>query len=73
VSTVDVAASGSAFGLPEHSIATVLDLLLAVNLRSSHGQLYDLDHDGDAADPLETHYRTLANDLFAAINETGSR
>jgi ELWxxDGT repeat protein len=73
VSTVDVAASGSAFGLPEHSIATVLDLLLAVNLRSSHGQLYDLDHDGDATDPLETHYRTLANDLFAAINETGSR
>lgn len=63
--------NGEAFGLSDGSTATVLDLLLAVNARSSNGRLYDLDADGDATDSLETLYRTAANDVFSAINELG--
>jgi hypothetical protein len=33
--------------------------------------LFDLDGDGDASDSLETSYRTMANDVFSGINETG--
>jgi hypothetical protein len=33
--------------------------------------LYDLDHDGDADDDWETTLRTLANDVYTAINEAG--
>ena len=49
----------------------MLDLLLAVNSRSHNGLLYDLDGDGDANDSVETSCRTLANDLFTAINQAG--
>jgi hypothetical protein len=67
----NVGSRGAAFGLANNATATVLDLLLAVNARSTAGRLYDLDDDGDANDALETLYRTLANDLFTAINEAG--
>ena len=49
----------------------MLDLLLAVNVRAHRGRLYDLDGDGDANDSLETSYRTMANNVFSAINEAG--
>ncbi len=71
VATFNVGARGSAFGLPDHSIATVLDLLLAVNFRSHRGRLFDLDHDGDADDSLETWYRNMTKEVFGAINEAG--
>jgi protocatechuate 3,4-dioxygenase beta subunit len=71
VATFNVGARGSAFGLPDHSTTTVLDLLLAVNLRSFRGRLYDLDHDGDANDALETSLRTMAKEMFGAVNEAG--
>lgn len=71
VRTFNVGANGAAFGVADNSVASILDLLLAVNQRSHNGRLYDLDHDGDATDSLETTYRTIANDVFSGINEAG--
>ncbi|MBM3999049.1 MAG: hypothetical protein FJ297_05810 [Planctomycetes bacterium] len=67
----NVGSRGVAFGLANNTTASVLDLLLAVNARSTAGRLYDLDGDGDANDCQETFYRKLANNLFSAINEAG--
>jgi hypothetical protein len=67
--TFNVGSNGSAFGVANNSSVTVLDLLLAVNSRSRNGQLFDLDGDGDANDSQETLFRTMANDVFTAINE----
>ena len=39
--------------------------------RQSEWGGYDLDGDGDATDAVETSYRTMANDVFTAINEAG--
>jgi hypothetical protein len=69
--TFDVGGSGAAFGVAANSQVGVLDLLLAVNSRSRNGLLYDLDGDGDATDAQETSYRTMANNVFSAINEAG--
>lgn len=44
---------------------------LATYGNSLNGLLYDLDDDGDANDSLETLFRTLANDVYSAINEQG--
>jgi hypothetical protein len=55
----------------DDSDVTILDLLLATNNYSINGVLYDLDGDGDADDDLETLFRTMANDVFSAINELG--
>jgi hypothetical protein len=67
----NVGSNGAAFGVANNSNVAVLDLLLAVNSRSRNGLLYDLDDDGDANDSLETLFRTMANDVFSAINEAG--
>jgi hypothetical protein len=50
-----------------------MNLLLAVNDRSSEGVLYDLNTDGDTQDDeiFETLFRTMANDVFTGINEQG--
>jgi hypothetical protein len=45
--------------------------LLAVNSRSHNGLPYDMSGDGQI-DSIEASYRTMANDLFSAINEAGS-
>ncbi|MHC4462304.1 MAG: hypothetical protein ACYS9C_02500 [Planctomycetota bacterium] len=57
--------------MEDDSDVTILDLLLATNNYSINGVLYDLDGDGDADDDLETLFRTMANDVFSAINELG--
>jgi hypothetical protein len=69
--TFNVGTSGAAFGVANNTSVTVLDLLLAANSRSRKGLLYDLDGNGKANNPLETSYRTMANDVFSAINEAG--
>ena len=46
-------------------------LLLATNSLSINGILYDLDSDGDANDEQDILLRTMANDVFSAINEQG--
>jgi hypothetical protein len=48
-----------------------MDLLVIANSLAMNGLLYDLDNDGDANDPLETSYRTMANNVFSGINESG--
>jgi hypothetical protein len=69
--TFDVVGKGAAFGVASNSQVAVLDLLLAVNRRSRNGLLYDRDGDGDATDAVATSYRTMANNLFTAINQAG--
>ncbi|MGD9854406.1 MAG: hypothetical protein AB7U20_05580 [Planctomycetaceae bacterium] len=71
ISTFNVGDSGKAFDVADYSTVSVLDLLLATNAKSHLGLLYDLDGDGDADDSLETLFRTLANDVYSAINEQG--
>ncbi len=71
VATFNVGDAGDAFGVADHTDMTVLDMLFATNARSTNGVLYDLDGDGDADDESETLLRTLANDVYAAINEFG--
>src|SRR5438876_2545773 len=69
--TFNVGADGAAFGVANNSAVSVLDLLLAVNARSHNGVLYDLNGNGQI-DSTEAGYRTMANDIFTAINEAGS-
>lgn len=57
--------------MANNSLVSVMDLLLAVNARSHNGILYDLDHDADANDSLESLLRTLANNVFSSVNEQG--
>jgi len=71
VSTFNVGFNGDAFGVENDSDVTVLDLLLAINKFSINGVLYDLNGDVDATDDLEVLFRTMANDVFSAINEQG--
>ena len=47
-----------------------MDLLLAVNARMHNGLLYDMDANGQISSS-EANLRTMANDLFSAINEAG--
>jgi hypothetical protein len=70
-STFNVGNSGEAFGVADNSLLAVLDLLFATDDNSQDGVLYDVDGDGDADDNWETTLRTLANDVYSAINEAG--
>ena len=70
-STFNVGDGGEAFGVDDYSAMAIMDLLLATNDRSRNGVLYDMDGDGDADDDWETLLRTLANDVYSAINEQG--
>ncbi len=71
-SSFNVGTASAAFGVADHSEVSVLDLLLAVNLRSRNGMLFDMDSDGDADNSYEISLRTMANDLFSSINEAGN-
>jgi len=71
VTTFDVGDAGLAFDVADNTFVTVLDLLFATNNHSINGVLYDEDGDGDADDDFETLLRTLANDVYSAINEQG--
>jgi hypothetical protein len=70
-STFNVGESGEAFNVADNSLLAVLDLLFATNANADDGVLYDVDDDGDADDSWETTLRTLANDVYSAINEGG--
>jgi hypothetical protein len=70
-STFNVGDSGQAFNVADQTELAVLDLLFATNQNSRDGVLYDVDGDGDADDNWETTLRTLANDVYSAINESG--
>jgi hypothetical protein len=68
--TFNVGNDGAAFGVANNTSVSVLDLLLAVNARSHSGLLYDMNANGQIS-TTEASYRTMANDLFSAINEAG--
>jgi hypothetical protein len=68
--TFSVGNDGAAFGTANNSSLSVMDLLLAANARAHNGLLYDMNGNGQI-DGSEASYRTMANDVFAAINETG--
>jgi hypothetical protein len=68
--TSNVGNNGAAFGVANNSTLSVMDLLLAVNARGRRGLLYDMDGNGQI-DSSEADYRTMANDVFAAVNEAG--
>ena len=59
--TWNVGDAGEAFGVADGTEMTILDLLLASNELSSAQGIYDMD----------TVLRTLANDVYTAINEGG--
>jgi hypothetical protein len=75
--TFDVGDSGVAFGVANDSQVRIIDLLLATDAKSADGLLYDdLDQDGigdGTIDDEEELMRILANDLYSAINELGSK
>jgi hypothetical protein len=68
--TFNVGNRGAAFGVANNTSLSVMDLLLAVNARSHNGLLYDTDGNGQISSS-ESSFRTMANDLFSAINEAG--
>src|SRR5439155_4569457 len=68
--TFNVGGNGAAFGVANNSSLSVMDLLLAVNARAHNGLLYDMNGNGQI-DGTEASYRTMANDIFAALNEAG--
>ena len=69
--TFNVGNNGAAFGVANGSEVRILDLLLAVNSRSTNGLLYDLNGNGRTTDANEELYRTMANNVFSGINEFG--
>ena len=56
-----VSADGAAFGVADHTVMTVMDLLLAADAQSINGVLYN----GNTAK------RNKANTVFSAINQAG--
>lgn len=71
VATFNVGDSGAAFDVADNTEMTILDLLFATNNHSLDGILYDKDGDGRADSDPETLLRTLANDVYSAINQQG--
>jgi len=71
----NVGDSGLAFGVADNSRMQIIDLLLATDRMSLAGLLYDdadEDDTGDGEiDDFEKLLRTLANDVYTAINEQG--
>ncbi len=72
-----VGISGAALGLADGADKQIIDLLLATDLLSRNGLLYDDDDQGEDGhgelDEWERLLRTLANDVYSRINEMGQR
>ena len=68
LSTQDVADLGLTSVMDALGNVSIIDILLATNGKAADGLLYDSDDDG-TIDAFEMLLRTLANDLYAAINE----
>jgi hypothetical protein len=72
--TITIGARGAAFGVPDHSDRTIMQILLATNgltdqpdHQSGFAYLYDSNGDG-VIDSHERTLRAMANDLFDWIN-----
>jgi hypothetical protein len=66
----NVGAGGEAFDVADNTQMQIIDLLLATDAWSTDGLLYDKDGNGKI-DDSEALLRTLANDVYSAINEQG--
>jgi hypothetical protein len=65
---VNIGDAGQTFGAANDSEVRIIDLLLAVNDRSSGDLLFDADADG-SLDNLEALDRIMAHGVFSMINE----
>jgi hypothetical protein len=68
--TFSVGSDGAAFGVADNTTMTVLDILQATDARTYKGLAYDLDDSGTIS-ALEQTLRTMADQVYAAINEQG--
>ncbi len=59
--TFSIGNNGAAFGVADYTIMTVIDMLRITDSMSASGDLYDLD----------SVLRTMANDVYCAINQGG--
>jgi hypothetical protein len=59
--TVNVGTSGSAFGVADNTVMSVMDVLMAADAQAVNGVLYNGD----------TVKRNKANAVFSAINQAG--
>jgi hypothetical protein len=59
--TYNVGTNGAAFGVADNTVMTVMDLLLATDAQAVNGVLYNGN----------TTKRTMANNVFSAINQAG--
>jgi Ca2+-binding EF-hand superfamily protein len=74
---VNVGSSGAAFGVSNGTDLTVMQLLLGTNGLTDQpdeilgaAKIYDTNGDG-VIDAYEASLRTMANELYSAINEGG--
>jgi hypothetical protein len=72
--TINIGARGEAFGVPDYSVRTIMQILLATNgltdqpdHQSGFAYLYDTNGDG-VIDSHEQALRAMANDIFDWIN-----
>jgi len=70
--TINVGCAGAAFGVANYSNVAVIDMLLATNARTVNGILYDANGTR-TIDSTEQLLRTMANEIYTTINETGDR
>lgn len=73
IATFDVRdARREAFGLTatDSTVMTVLDILLATDAQTRNGRLYDTNNNR-ITDGIEASLRSMANDIYSAINEAG--
>ncbi len=61
IATFNIGSSGLAFNVADDSEISIMDILLATNDQAVDGMLYDLD----------AVLRSLANEVYSAINEAG--
>jgi hypothetical protein len=68
--TFNVGGNGAAFGVANNTTLTVLQILQATDAQTPNGLLYDLDSSATIS-PLERALRTMADQIYTAINQQG--
>ena len=66
---MNVGASGAAFGISNHAVITIGELLSRTNARARKGTVWDVNGDSSLSG-AESVLRNQAYSLFGAINNT---